>query len=62
MILTELQKVFDALDHMILFEMMECFSLKLQLLNGLDHTWRGFYVSNFLQPYFPKDSVSSLFA
>ena len=62
MILTELQKVFDTLDHMILFKMMECFSLKLELLNSLDHTWRGFYLSNFLQPSFPKDSVSSLFA
>ena len=38
MILTELQKVFDTLDHMILFKMMECFNLKPQLLNGLDHT------------------------
>ena len=54
MILTELQKVFDTLDHTILFKMMECFSLKLQLLNGLDHTWRGFYVSNFLQRISPK--------
>ena len=45
MILIDLQKAFDTLDHDILLEKMECLGFKKLLLNGLNHI---FQTENFL--------------
>ena len=50
MILIDLQKAFDTLDHDMLLEKMECLRFKNLLLNGLNHI---FQIENFL--YYLKE-------
>ena len=54
MILIDLQKASDTLDHDILLEKMECLDLKNLLLNGLNHIFQIEIFLYYLKEFFQK--------
>ena len=54
MILIDLQKAFDTLDHDILLGKMECLGFKKPLLNGLNHIFQIENVLYYLKEFFQK--------